>query len=49
MFFTRSSFQNHWMTVDTWAELINTHCQMLEEACFNGMHRKWINASIESK
>ena len=57
MFFTRlPPFQNHWMTGDKWAELINTHHQMPEAVCFNKqklknilMCCKWLNAIIESK
>jgi hypothetical protein len=49
-------FQNHWMAIDELAELINTHYQIPEAACFNGQKLKnvltccrWPNANIESR
>ena len=29
-------FQHRWMTVETWAELVNSHYQIPEAAGFNG-------------
>jgi hypothetical protein len=48
------TFQYHWMTVETWAELIKSHYQIPEAAGFNDeklknalKHCKWLYAIIE--